>query len=113
MMTTFCIGIIIIILMVAVFYYIVSEKIWDEDVNIKQDKCSNFTETFTENPKFYYLIQWRYAYSKTFPQYNKILVGGDVSEVRKQIKELRKKYKDGLKYMVYEQRDLTDFIDWE
>lgn len=109
MMTIFYIGIIIVILIVAGFTYIVFEKIWDEKVNIKQNKCSNFTET----PKFYYLIEWRYAYSKTFPQYNKILVGGDVSEVRKQIKELRKKYKDGLKYMVYEQRVLTNFINWE
>lgn len=79
MMTIFCIGIIIVILIVAGFTYIVFEKIWDEKVNIKQNKCSNFTET----PKFYYLIEWRSIYNKTFPYYNRIIVDGDVSKVRK------------------------------
>ena len=111
MMTIFCIGIIIIIviLMVAGFTYIVFEKIWDEKMNIKQDKCSNFTET----PKFNYLIEWRSIYAKTCPYYNRIIVDGDVSKVRKQIKKLRKNYKESLSYKVYEQRDLTDFISWE
>lgn len=76
---------------------------------MKQDKCSNFIET----PKFYYLIEWRYSYSKTFSDYNRIIVDGDVSKVRKQIKKLRKKYKESLNYKVYERRDLTDFISWE
>lgn len=109
MMTIFCIGIIIVILMVAGFTYIVLEKIWSKKVNIKQDKCSNFTET----PKFNYLIEWSSIYAKTFPYYNIIIVDGDVSKVRKQIKKLRKKYKESLNYKVYERRDLTDFISWE
>lgn len=95
--------------MVAGFTYIVYVKIWDKKENIKQDKCSNFTET----PKFYYLIEWRSIYAKTFPYYNRIIVDGDVSKVRKQINKLRKKYKKSLTYKVYEQRNLTDFIDWE
>ena len=109
MMTIFCIGIIIVILMIAGFTYIVLEKIWNKKMNIKQDKCSNFTET----PKFYYLIEWSSIYAKTFPNYNIIIVDGDVSKVRKQIKKLRKKYKESLNYKVYERRDLTDFISWE
>lgn len=113
MIALYIIGTLFAIMLIVSYFYRVYENTRCKKEGIKQDKCSNFTETFTETPKFYYLIEWRYAYSKTFPQYNKILVGGDVSEVRKQIKELRKKYKDGLKYMVYEQRDLTDFIDWE
>lgn len=108
-MTIFCMSIIIVILMVAGFTYIVFEKIWDEKMNIKQDKCSNFTKT----SKLYYLIEWRSIYAKTFPYYNRIIVDGDVSKVRKQIKKLRKNYKESLSYKVYEQRDLTDFIDWE
>lgn len=78
-------------------------------MGIKQDKCPNFKET----PKFYYLIEWRSIYAKTFPYYNRIIVDGDVSEVRKQINKLRKKYKKSLTYKVYEQRNLTDSIDWE
>lgn len=111
MMTIFCIGIIIVILMIAGFTYIVLEKNLDGKMNIKQDKCSNFTET----PKlyYYYLIEWRSIYAKTFPYYNRIIVDGDVSKVRKQIKKLRKKYKESLNYKVYEQRDLTNFINWE
>lgn len=109
MMIIFCIGIIIVILMIAGFTYIVLEKIRNGKMNIKQDKCSNFTET----PKFYYLIEWSSIYAKTFPNYNIIIVDGDVSKVRKQIKKLRKKYKESLNYKVYERRDLTDFISWE
>ena len=109
MMTIFCIGIIIVILMIAGFTYIVFEKIWNKKVNMKQDKCSNFIET----PRFYYLIEWRSIYAKTFPYYNRIIVDGGVSKVRKQIKKLRKKYKESLNYKVYERRDLTDFISWE
>ena len=108
-MTIFCIGIIIVILMVAGFTYIVFEKIWNKKMNIKQDKCSSFTET----PKFHYIIEWRSIYAKTCPYYNRIIVDGDVSNVRKQIKKLRKNYKESLSYKVYEQRDLTDFISWE
>lgn len=65
------------------------------------------------NINFYYLIEWRSIYAKTFPHYNRIIVDGDVSKVRKQIKKLRKTYKESLNYKVYEQRDLTDFISWE
>ena len=96
--------------MVAGFTYIVFEKKFGmKKVNIKQDKCSSFTET----PKFHYIIEWRSIYAKTCPYYNRIIVDGDVSKVRKQIKKLRKSYKESLSYKVYEQRDLTDFISWE
>ena len=77
-------------------------------MGIKQDKCPNFKET----PKLYY-IKWNSRLDKKFPRYNRIIVDGDVSKVRKRIKKLRKKYKDFLDYAVYEERDLTDFIDWE
>lgn len=104
-------GIIIItvILIVAGFTYIVYVKIWDRKENIKQDKCSNFTET----PKFYYSLWWQAPEDLEYPLWDNEKIYGDISEVRKKIKQLRKKYKDTLKYIVYEQRDLTDFIDWE
>ena len=110
-MITFGIGIIIIIviLMIAGFTYIILENTLCKKEGIKQDKCSNFTGT----PKFYYSLWWQAPEDLEYPLWDNEKIYGDVSEVRKRIKKLRKKYKDFLDYAVYEQRDLTDFIDWE
>lgn len=96
-------------MLIVSYFYRVYENTRCKKEGIKQDKCPNFKET----PKFYYLIEWRSIYAKTFPYYNRIIVDGDVSKVRKRIKKLRKKYKKSLTYKVYEQRNLTDFIGWE
>ncbi len=108
-MAIFFIATIIVILTVAGFIYIALEKIWDKTVNIKQDKCPNFKEPH----KFYYLIKWWSILDENHPFSNNVYSNGDVSRVRKIIKKLRKRYGATLNYVVYEQRDLTNFIDWE
>ena len=113
MIVLYIIGTLSVIMLIVSYFYRVYENTRCKKEGIKQDKCSNFTKTFTETPKFYYLIEWSSVYAKTFPYYNRIIVDGDISEVRKRIKKLRKKYKDSFAYVVYEQRDLTNFIDWE
>lgn len=107
MIALYIIGTLFAIILIVSYFYRVYENTRCKKEGIKQDKCSNFTETL----KFYYLIEWRSIYAKTFPYYNRIIVDGDVSKVRKQINKLRKKYKKSLTYKVYEQRNLTDFID--
>ena len=109
MIALYIIGTLSVIMLIVSYFYRVYENTRCEKEGIKQDKCTNLTKT----AKFYYLIEWSSRLDKKFPQYNRIIVDGDVSEVRKRIKKLRKKYKDFLDYAVYEQRDLTNFIDWE
>ena len=108
MIALYIIGTLFAIMLIVSYFYRVYENTRCKKENIKQDKCPNFHKT----PKLYY-IKWNSRLDKKFPRYNRIIVDGDVSKVRKRIKKLRKKYKDFFFYFVYEERDLTDFIDWE
>lgn len=109
MMALYIIGTLFAIMLIIGYFYRVYENTQCKKEGIKQDKCPNFKEPH----KFYYLIKWWSILDKNHPFSNNVYSNGDVSQVRKIIKKLRKRYGATLNYVVYEQRDLTDFIDWE
>ena len=99
-------GLLVITIIVSIFYIISENYICKRD-NIKQEHIAQ------NSPNFIYRIEFRSILNEHYPFPGKIYIDGDVSAVRKRIRKLRKSYGSTLNYEVYEERNLTNSIDWE